>query len=141
MIEMTYNDFIDCVENGSRYKIDLINKKSYLKEYGSKKWKEVKVQELVNPTSWETVEELYAVYKKSIPTNVKLNGNYPYFKAVRNEELNDMDIFYGEQRNVAQAMLELYILIADLEIEGGKWFWQSEKDKDLVVKRTWIKGN
>lgn len=141
-MEMTYNEYIDCVENGCRFKIDLIGRKSYLKEFGSrKKWKEVKVKNLTEPASWDMVEKLYEIYKKSVPTIHNLNGNHPYFKAVKNDELNDMDIFYGQQRNIAQAMLELYILIADLEIEEGKWFWQSEKDRDLVVSREWIKGN
>ena len=136
---MDYNEFIDQVENGYRFKIDLVNKKSYLKGLGvHAKWKEVKVKDLTEPTSWETVEQLYIIYKKSVPTNVKLNGNHPYFKAVETSELNETDIFCGQQRNIAQAMLELYVMIAHLPIEDGKWFWQSKNDKDLVVKREWL---
>lgn len=139
---MTYNEYIDAVENGNKFKINLIDKIAYLKKQGkNKKWKRIQIENLINPVSWETVEELYRIYKRSIPTNVKLNGNRPYFKAVPVEELDETDIVCGEQRNIAQAMLELYILIADLEMEEGKWFWQSKEDKDLVVLKQWIKGN
>ena len=139
---ITYNEYIDAVENGSKFKINLIDKTAYLKKQGrNKKWKQVEVQNLIDPVSWEVVEELYKIYKRSIPTNVKLNGNHPYFKAVPMDELDESDIICGEQRNIAQAMLELYILIADLEMEEGKWFWQSKKDKDLIVLRKWIKRN
>ena len=142
MQAMTYNEYIDAVENGSKFKINLVDKAAYLKKQGkNKKWKQVEIQKLIDPASWEVVEELYKIYKRSIPTNVKLNGNRPYFKAVPLDELNESDIVCGEQRNIAQAMLELYILIADLEMEEGKWFWQSRKDKDLVVLRKWIKRN
>lgn len=139
---MTYNEYIDAVENGNKFKINLIDKIAYLKKQGkNKKWKRIQIENLINPVSWETVEELYRIYKRSIPTNVKLNGNRPYFKAVPVEELDETDIVCGEQRNIAQAMLELYILIADLEMEEGKWFWQSKEDKDLIVLKQWIKGN
>lgn len=136
---LTYNEYIDAVENGNKFKINLLEKKAYLKKRNGKHWKQIQIQDLVDPVSWEIVEELYSIYKRSVPANVKLNGNSPYFKAVPLDELNESDIACGEQRNIAQAMLELYILVADLEMEEGKWFWQSKKDKDLVVLRNWIK--
>lgn len=137
--EMDYNSFISMIENGYKFKIDLVNKKSFLKSRGKKsKWIEIKVNDLVNPTSWEVVEELYSIYKRSVPTREKLNGNNPYFKAIDIEDLNEVDIINGEQRNVAQAMLELYILKSSLNIDDDKWFWQSKKDKDLIVLKKWL---
>lgn len=137
---MTYNEYIDAVENGCKFKINLIDKKAYLKRQGrNKRWKRVHIQNLIDPVSWNIVEKLYGIYKYSIPSQVKLNGNSPYFKAIPIYELKDSDIVCGEQRNIAQAMLELYILIADLKMDEGKWFWQSEKDNDLVVLKKWLK--
>lgn len=137
---MTYNEYIDAVENGCKFKINLIDKKAYLKRQGrNKRWKRVHIQNLIDPVSWDIVEKLYRIYKYSIPSQVKLNGNNPYFKATSIDELKDSDIVCGEQRNIAQAMLELYILIADLKMDEGKWFWQSEKDNDLVVLKKWLK--
>ena len=137
--EMDYNSFISMVENGYKFKIDLVNKKSFLKSRGKRsKWIEIKVNDLVNPTSWDVVEELYDIYKRSVPTREKLNGNNPYFKAIDIEDLNEVDIINGEQRNVAQAMLELYILKANLNIDDDKWFWQSKKDRDLIVLKKWL---
>lgn len=137
--EMNYNSFISMVENGYKFKIDLVNKKSFLKGKNKRSsWVEIKVSDLINPTSWDMVEELYNIYKRSIPTREKLNGNNPYFKAINVEDLNEVDILNGEQRNIAQAMLELYIMKSNLKIDDDKWFWQSKKDRDLIVLKKWL---
>lgn len=93
----------------------------------------------------DTVEELYGKYKHSIPTEKTESQRRPYFKALAEGELSDDDMLYGERRDVAQARLEAYILCAVLdgsltwdEEFMGKWFWQSEQDKDLVLLRSWI---
>ncbi len=53
-------------------------------------------------------------------------------------------MLYGERRDKAQIELELYILCQLLNgfqwntETLGKWFWQSTRDKDLVLLRQWI---
>ena len=53
-------------------------------------------------------------------------------------------MLYGERRDSAQIRLELYILCQILggltwnPEKMGKWFWQSEMDKDLVILKNWI---
>ena len=67
-----------------------------------------------------------------------------YFMALPESDLEDGDMLYGQHRDTAQFELEFYILC---RIIGGftwnpetmgKWFWQSEKDKDLVILRKWV---
>jgi hypothetical protein len=56
-------------------------------------------------------------------------------------------MLYGVDREVAQFKLETYLLAWILsglfvwdEESMGKWFWQSQNDKDLVILRNWIDG-
>ena len=58
--------------------------------------------------------------------------------------MTDEELVNGEDRNVAKAKLEGFILCATLagyliwdERKMGKWFYQG-KDKDLVILREWI---
>lgn len=91
---------------------------------------------------YEILEQLYATYKRSVPQDFIL-GNKPYFKAVDADELTDRELVVNQQRNYAQASLEGYILCACLQgclqwEDKSKWFWQSKKDKDLVVLKEWL---
>lgn len=92
--------------------------------------------------SYEKIEQLYTLYKCSIPQE-KTYGNKPYFKAVSIKDLKDEELVLNEQRTIAQAMLEGYILCAGLQgtlkwEDENKWFWQSEKYKDLIVLKEWV---
>ena len=64
--------------------------------------------------------------------------------ALHERALEAGDMLSGPPRDSAQFELEFYILC---RIIGGftwnpetmgKWFWQSEKDKDLVILRKWV---
>ena len=95
-----------------------------------------------NLKDFDALEELYQKYKHSVPSEKSL-CNKPYFKALSYEELSDEDMIYGIPRNVAQVMLETYILVMSIKgkliWENDKhWFWQSEKDKDFVLLREYI---
>lgn len=90
------------------------------------------------------VEELYRRYKHSIPSERSQSKSRRYFMALPESDLEDGDMLYGQHRDTAQFELEFYILC---RIIGGftwnpetmgKWFWQSEKDKDLVILRKWV---
>lgn len=92
------------------------------------------------------IENAYQKYKHSIPSEETDSQRHPYFKALPYEELEDVDMLYGEER--ASAQQELVFLVFrlslnpsfhwDEEVMGGKWFWQSKYDKDLVILRSWL---
>lgn len=89
------------------------------------------------------VEDFYAAYKHSVPSERSESRGRRYFKSLPEEQLADEDMLYGASRDLMQAQLEGYILCCLLEgakwqEEWGKWFWQSPKDKDLVLLRQWF---
>lgn len=92
------------------------------------------------------VEELYAAYKYSLPSERADSKRRKYFKALSMNEIADEQLFVAKNREVAQAKLEGFILCMVLdghfvwnESEMGKWFYQSKNDPDLVILRKWIK--
>lgn len=94
------------------------------------------------------IRELYRNYKTSIPSERSSKKRKCYFKALSADELTDEQLMRGERREVAQAVLEGFILCMILNGElvwnediMGKWFWQSRSDDDLVILRKWIDGN
>lgn len=96
----------------------------------------------------EQIEYLYGQYKNSVPSERSERKRKRYFKALDEEELDDDDMRYGIFRDEAQVCLELTVLCFILngsfvwdEQKMGKWFWQSVKDKDLVILRQWVGNN
>lgn len=90
-----------------------------------------------------TVENLYRRYKHSTPSEQSESKRKKYFISLPEDKLEDNDMMFGVNRNVAQIELELYILIQILlgfqwQESMGKWFWQSNNDKDLVILKQWI---
>lgn len=73
-------------------------------------------------------------------------NNRSLFKAAGDENLSNESLMCGGYRNIAQCRLELTVLIFILnkslnpndDIFKGKWFWQSDKDKELVILKKWI---
>ena len=94
----------------------------------------------------EQIEYLYRDYKYSMPSERSDNKRKCYFKALSAEELTDEQLVCGENREVARAILEGFILCMILKgelvwnSEWGNWFYQSKTDKDLVILRSWIEG-
>lgn len=93
------------------------------------------------------IESLYARYKHSMPSERSDSKYRKYFKALSVDELTDAQLAVGDNREVARARLEGYILCAVLcgnlawdESTMGKWFWQSKIDPDLVILRDWIEN-
>ena len=87
------------------------------------------------------LEQLYQKYKHSIPDKKKYK--YNYFKTMSCDELKISDITVGVKRQKAKEDLELSILTGILNKslkwpDSKKWFWQSEKDKDFILLRTWF---
>lgn len=93
------------------------------------------------------LEELYTLYKKSIPSRRNDAKNSRYFVALPEKELSDEDLMYGEDREKAQGTLELHVLLCILTNAidwkndpafGKKWFWKSSADPHLVLLRKWF---
>lgn len=93
------------------------------------------------------IEELFANYKVSLPSEHSDLRKF-YFRAKSVDELSDEEMVLGEEREIARAKLESYIL--GLMLSGfnwdaqdelkGKWFWQGT-DKSLVLFKEWFVVN
>ena len=96
-------------------------------------------------TLLDKVRELYIAYKFSLPSERSDKKRRKYFKALPIEELTDEQLIYGARREVAQYMLEAFILcvilngdfVWDDEIHG-KWFYQDKSEQELVILKNWI---
>ena len=92
----------------------------------------------------DDIEVLYHSYKYSVPSERSESKRRKYFKALSIDELDVSDMVNGESREMAQCILEGYILCNILtgslkwNDDWGKWFWQSKVDPDLVILRKWI---
>lgn len=95
----------------------------------------------------EMIEDAYIKYKSSMPneeTNITCRSSL--FKALPSQKLSDEDLISSEYRSIARIRLELTVLILilnksidwDSEQLAGKWFWQSSKEKNLVLLKEWI---
>lgn len=139
------------VEKGARYAINL--KQKSLKIDGNVvelKDDLIKPDDLrfygiecnLNENCWTVVEELFRLYQHSSPSE-HYKGNQPYFKALDVEELGDDEIAYNTPRNIAQALLEGYVLLASLNGwlcwgNENHWFWQSDEYPECIVLREWV---
>ena len=93
----------------------------------------------------DKVRELYIAYKFSLPSERSDKKRKKYFKALPIDELTDEQLIYGARREIAQYILEAFILCAilngdfiwDDEIHG-KWFYQDKAEQDLVILKNWI---
>ncbi len=144
-------DVFEKVSNGDRFNVDFEKRnlrvgKQYIIKDG-----QYDVNEYISldtGTDLETVlheiEELYQKYKISMPSERSEGKRRKYFKALSIEELTDEQLVMGESREVAQAMLESYILCRIIsgtlywdEERMGKWFYQGN-DPDLIILKKWI---
>lgn len=145
-----YAEFIEKVENGENFHIDFEQRNMKIgKKYLIKNGVWDTSRELEGIFYYEkpfgVIEVLYNAYKKSTPTERSDNQRRKYFKALSAEEMTDEQLVYGLNRNVAQARLEAYILLAILngwkwQEEYGSWYWKSKNDPDLIILRSWVDG-
>ena len=96
-------------------------------------------------TLLDKVRELYVAYRFSLPSERSDKKRKKYFKALPIDELTDEQLIYGTRREVAQYMLEAFILCAILNGDfvwndeiHGKWFYQDKLEQDLVILKNWI---
>ena len=155
-----YTDLLDAVENGKKFKVDLVNKSLWIDrkqiiEKGEIVHEQDKSKDLIkeldleshfkcmplNEYPWDVIEVLYHKYKHSAPK--EHSNKKSYFKALPVDELTDGDLAYGYDRNFAQCMLEAYILLGSIvgwikwEF-NDYWFWQSGNDREIVILKEWI---
>ena len=126
------------VESGAKFRISLEKRTLHING------KSVDFDEDIDTDfSFEKLENLYRRYKHSLPGE-RDQVKKSYFLALNEEDLSDEDILYGERRQIAKFRLELYVLCAIIsgalkwDESWGKWFWQSQNDKSLVVLRSWV---
>lgn len=87
------------------------------------------------------VDDLYEQYKHSLPSE-RDSGNH-YFKALTASLLTDEQLVYGMPRLEARVRLEAYVMLGSLAglikwENNNHWFWQSSKDKDFVILKSWM---
>ena len=143
---------LEQVENGERFYIDFEQRtmkigQDKVIDNGEYDTSQVLYDEKFdNPrTMLDKVRELYIAYKFSLPSERSDKKRKKYFKALPIEELTDEQLIYGIRREVAQYMLEAFILCAiingdfiwDDEIHG-KWFYQDKLEQYLVILKNWI---
>ena len=137
---------LGCMQNAMRtskaaYET-LVRSLTYVERCGSCRGKDVGDVGVVGgqlPVCAETIEQLYDIYKHSIPSERTMNRT-PRFKALPECELGEDDMLYGVPREQAERDLEDALKGFAMPGTAGSWFWQSEKDRDLVVLRSWVKA-
>ena len=151
-----YSELIERVDNGEKFCIDFEKRNLKVgKEYLIKNGEYDKSKELFGieiyslQVALHMIRDLYKNYKYSLPSERSDSKRRKYFKALTIDELPDDQLMIAGRRETAQAALEGFILCAvlteqliwDEEIMGGKWFYQSKTDPDLVILRSWIETN
>ena len=86
----------------------------------------------------EDIEQLYTVYETSFPDKPCSS----MFRAKPENELSLSEMVYGKNRSIAQQQLEQTLLEAIISHnliypDKNKWFWQSQKNRNLIIPR-WI---
>lgn len=138
-----YDEYVNGVLEGNSHAIDLENSqmrlgRTYLVRDGT--YTGILHDTLPGMTQNEVVteiERLYSEYKRSLPGK---RSRDHYFKALPVSELSDWEMVVGEEREIAQARLEAFVLCVKLlgkfQIDG--WFWKSKLDPDLVILKAWL---
>lgn len=148
-----YKHTIEAAEEELKVRIDIIGRTlivdgNIIIDNGSYSG-ELGLPVLETSVALEMIEEAYMRYKSSMPneeSNAKHANRRCLFKALPSQKLSDEDLAFSEYRSIARIRLELIVLIMILnksidwnsEQLAGKWFWQSKKEKDLVLLKEWI---
>lgn len=126
------------IEGGAKFRISFEKRTLHING------KEVDIEvDIASEFSFEKLEDLYRRYKYSMPSE-RDDVRKSYFIALKEEDLDDDDVLYGERRQIAKFRLEFYVLCAIVsgtlkwQEEWGSWFWQSKNDKSLVILRSWV---
>ena len=150
-----YTYTLDAMEQGGRVKIDIpsksltVNGEALISE-GSALYP-VGLERVEAVDALSKIEEAYIEYKYSLPASEHSSGKPSprsrcLFKAMAPEEIPPQYLLRGIVRHEARRRLELifllYIVNGSISSKchpfGDKWYWQSAKDKDLVILRQWL---
>ena len=105
------------------------------------------VEAVDESTALSAIEKAYASYESSVPDFGDMTTSR-WFHARSVDEMSDAELVEGDDRATARCRLEVltlaYILNGSLRADGslmcGKWFWQSEKYRDLVLLTEWMRN-
>lgn len=135
---MNKQDLEQKIKSGAKFRISFENRTLHING------KKVDFEDSIEPEfSFEKLENLYRRYRYSLPSE-RDQVRRSYFLALKEEDLDDEDMLYGERRQIAKFRLEFYILCAIVsgalkwDERWGKWFWQSMNDKSLIILRSWV---
>ena len=139
-----YDEIINSVSSGSVFNVDL-KKKVLQLDKNNVPLDNINVNISSSEDMLSTIHKLFERYKYSVPSERSEGKRRRYFKALKLSEIEYDDFMFGEGRDTAQIKLELYVLLASIyhkdfwqEIFKEQFFYQSDKDKDLIILKDWV---
>jgi len=140
-----YEEVIERAENGEMVRCNFKSKTLKIGRECLIKNGEVENGKCINFSGdfLKEVERLYANYYVSMPSE-KSTRCKSYFSALSADEMSMEELIYGEERVIAKAKLEAFVLccivqkLAQWDDSMGSWFWKSEKFPSLVLLKEWF---
>lgn len=139
-----YDEIINSVASGSVFNVDL-KKKVLQLDKNNVPLDNISVNISSSEDMLSTIHKLFERYKYSVPSERSEGKRRIYFKALKLSEIDYDDFMFGEGRDTAQIKLELYVLLSSIyyknfweEIFKEHFFYQSDKDKDLIILKDWV---
>ena len=139
-----YDEIINSVSSGSVFNVDL-KKKVLQLDKNNVPLDNINVNISSSGDMLSTIHKLFERYKYSVPSERSEGKRRRYFKALKLSEIDYDDFMFGEGRDTAQIKLELYVLLSSIyyknfweEIFKEQFFYQSDKDKDLIILKDWV---
>ena len=139
-----YDEIINSVSSGSVFNVDL-KKKVLQLDKNNVPLDNINVNISSSEDMLSTIHKLFERYKYSVPSERSEGKKRRYFKALKLSEIEYDDFMFGEGRDTAQIKLELYVLLSSIyhkdfweEIFKEQFFYQSDKDKDLIILKDWV---
>lgn len=139
-----YDEIINSVSNGSVFNVDL-KKKVLQLDKNNIPLDNISVNISSSEDMLSTIHKLFERYKYSVPSERSEGKRRRYFKALKLSEIDYDDFMFGEGRDTAQIKLELYVLLSSIyykhfweEIFKEHFFYQSDKDRDLIILKDWV---
>lgn len=139
-----YDEIINSVASGSVFNVDL-KKKILQLDKNNIPLDNININISSSEDMLSTIHKLFERYKYSVPSERSEGKRRRYFKALKLSEIDYDDFMFGEGRDTAQIKLELYVLLSSIycknyweEIFKEHFFYQSDKDKDLIILKDWV---
>ena len=139
-----YDEIINSVSSGSVFNVDL-KKKVLQLDKNNIPLDNINVNISSSEDMLSTIHKLFERYKYSVPSERSEGKRRRYFKALKLSEIEYDDFMFGEGRDAAQIKLELYVLLSSIyhkdfweEIFKEQFFYQSDKDRDLIILKDWV---